>query len=107
MAPHRPGLPPRTLEDMTHGDILWELGHSELGHRARFARAAGAPADRMRPENPAAAPSRSLPMRRCGRKKDSLMVESSGCAAFGHPAATQGSLSDYHREEAWAAEASR
>ena len=46
-------------------------------------------------------------MRRCGRKKGLLMVESSGCAAFGHPAAAQGSLSDDHREETWAAEASR
>jgi hypothetical protein len=39
------------------------------------------------------APSRCLPMPPCRRKNDSLMVESSGCAAFGHPAATQGSLS--------------
>jgi hypothetical protein len=46
-------------------------------------------------------------MRRCGRKKGWLKVESSGCAAFGHPAATQGSLSDDHREETWAAEATR
>jgi hypothetical protein len=46
-------------------------------------------------------------MRRCGRKKGSLMVESSGCAAFGHPATAQGSLFDDHREETWAAEASR
>ena len=34
------------------------------------------------------------------------MVESSGCAAFGYPAAVLGSLSDSHREETWAAEAS-
>ena len=43
-------------------------------------------------ENAPVAPLGCLPMRRCGRKKGLLMVESSGCAAFGHPAAIQGSL---------------
>ena len=47
---------------------------------------------RMCRENAAVAPLGCLPMRRCGRKKGLLMVESSGCAAFGHPAAIQGSL---------------
>jgi hypothetical protein len=61
----------------------------------------------MRRENAPLTPSGCLPMRRCGRKKGSLMVESSGCAAFGHPATAQGSLFDDHREETWAAEASR
>ncbi|MEA3067905.1 MAG: hypothetical protein QOK41_1312 [Sphingomonadales bacterium] len=51
---------------------------------------AGSPAFGGRRENLPAAPSRCLPMRRCGRKKGMLMVESTGCAAFGHPAATQG-----------------
>jgi hypothetical protein len=71
------------------------------------ARLRAGPASRASRKKAFTAPSRCLPMPRCGRKKGSLMVESSGCAAFGHPAAAQGSLSDYHREETWVAEASR
>jgi hypothetical protein len=63
-----------------------------LGPGVGFANGGGAPAFRMCRENAPVAPLGCLPMRRCGRKKGLLMVESSGCAAFGHPAAIQGSL---------------
>ena len=43
----------------------------------------------------------------CGRKKGLLMVESSGCAAFGHPAAVLGSLPDSIGRKPWRQKLSR